>query len=125
MDPREAYCPRSEWWGWHVSPVAVVRGRIEMTTKEFLAAGIRYEKGRYRDCRWCHGRGCSCCDAEAEKAYKEAFPDGPKPLATYRRDNHEEMEECRRVFGAESLRHAFGPDGDGMAEIMRKLRGDE
>ena len=93
-----------------------------MTTEEFLAAGIRYEKGRYRDCRWCQGRGCSGCDAEAERAYKRAFPDGPKPLATYRIDSPEEMAECRRVFGAESLQHAFGADGGGMTEILAKLR---
>ena len=75
-----------------------------MTTEEFLAAGIRYEPGRYRDCTWCGGRGCACCDAEAEKAYSAAFPDGPKPLASYRRDNPEEMAECRRVLDEDSGR---------------------
>jgi rubrerythrin len=24
MDPSEAYRPSSEWWGWHVSPVALI-----------------------------------------------------------------------------------------------------
>ena len=27
------------------------------------------------------------CDSEAEKAYKQEFPDGPKPLASVSRDD--------------------------------------
>jgi hypothetical protein len=34
------------------------------------------------ECKWCHGRGCLYCPAEAEKAYKRQFPDGPKPILT-------------------------------------------
>jgi len=34
MDPREAYRTTSEWWGWHVSPAAVVVGRIDMNELE-------------------------------------------------------------------------------------------
>jgi len=37
----------------------------------------------YRDCKWCKGKGCLQCKNEADKAYKEAFPDGPKPIATF------------------------------------------
>lgn len=37
----------------------------------------------YRDCRWCRGKGCLYCKAEADKAYKATFPDGPKPFATF------------------------------------------
>lgn len=46
---------------------------------------MRYDdtKEVYRDCRWCKGRGCLYCKAEADKAYKAAFPEGPKPIATF------------------------------------------
>lgn len=45
----------------------------------------RYDekRGIYRDCRWCHGRGCVYCPAEADKEYKRQFPDGPQPIATF------------------------------------------
>lgn len=46
---------------------------------------MRYDERteRYRDCRWCQGRGCLYCKAEADKAYKAMFPDGPQPIATF------------------------------------------
>jgi len=37
----------------------------------------------YRDCPWCHGKGCLACPEEADKEYKRQFPDGPKPIATF------------------------------------------
>jgi hypothetical protein len=40
-------------------------------------------KGAFRDCRWCRGKGCVYCESEARKAYERAFPDGPKPIATF------------------------------------------
>ena len=46
---------------------------------------MRYdeERGVYRDCKFCHGKGCLACPKEADAAYKREFPDGPKPIATY------------------------------------------
>lgn len=46
---------------------------------------MRYDEMKevYRDCRWCKGKGCLYCKAEADKAYKAAFPDGPQPMATF------------------------------------------
>jgi hypothetical protein len=40
------------------------------------------DRGVFRECKWCHGRGCLYCPAEAKKAYKRQFPDGPKPILT-------------------------------------------
>lgn len=59
---------------------------------------VRYDERsqRYRDCRWCGGRGCLACPGEADKAYKAAFPDGPKPIATF--DNTMEGREAIRGF---------------------------
>ncbi len=49
---------------------------------------VRYdeEKGIYRDCKFCHGRGCLACPGEAEKEYRRQFPDGPQPIATIQID---------------------------------------
>jgi hypothetical protein len=46
---------------------------------------VRYDERteRYRDCRWCSGKGCLYCKDERDKAYKAEFPDGPKPIATF------------------------------------------
>lgn len=69
--------------------------------------------GAYRDCRWCHGRGCLQCPEEYEKAALERA----KPILTAKIDNPAEMEEMRRVVGVEALEKAFGPGGDGIREI--------
>jgi hypothetical protein len=49
------------------------------------ALPVRYDERseRYRDCRWCGGRGCLACPGEAKKAYEAAFPGGAKPIATF------------------------------------------
>jgi len=84
---------------------------------------MRYdkEKGIYRDCRFCGGRGCLACPAEADKAYKKAFPDGPQPIAIFRRDNPGDMEKAKNTIGAKAITKAFGPDGNGMEEIIDNL----
>lgn len=71
----------------------------------------------YRNCRWCGGRGCLYCEAEADKAYKAAFPDDPKPIATFP-NTPEGRAAAGRAIGAEALRKAFGPNGGGIAEII-------
>jgi hypothetical protein len=57
---------------------------------------MRYDPQReiYRDCRWCQGRGCLYCKDEADKAYKAAFPDGPKPIATFDTSTPEGREQA-------------------------------
>ena len=55
-----------------------------------LPAVWRHVPGFYRDCPWCGGRGCLQCDAEADKAYKRQFPDGPKPILTIPHDGTDE-----------------------------------
>lgn len=83
----------------------------------------RYDKERviYRDCKFCGGEGCLACSAEAEKAYKKAFPNGPKPIATFRKDSPEDMAKLKKVFGANALNKAFGPSGKGMEDILNNL----
>lgn len=79
----------------------------------------RFDGHRYRDCRWCGGRGCLQCESEANKAYKAAFPDGPKPIATFKLP--EEIDAARDAIGAEAIRKAFGAGGGGIGEIIGNI----
>lgn len=84
---------------------------------------IRYdeEKGIYRNCKFCGGEGCLACPTEADKAYREVFPDGPKPIATFTVDEPKELIRLRKACGKDALDKAFGPGGGGVAEIMENL----
>ena len=88
---------------------------------------MRYdsERGVYRDCKWCGGRGCLQCRIEAEKAYEAAFPGGAKPLAVYDMRTSEGIAAARKAIGLEALEHAFGPDGGGVDEIIRNTLQNE
>lgn len=76
-------------------------------------------KGAFSECSWCRGRGCNQCSFEREKYIKDHYDeDGmPKPLATFKRDDPDDMELAKEAIGMKALEHAFGPDGDGMNEI--------
>jgi hypothetical protein len=83
---------------------------------------VRYDDARkiYRDCRWCHGKGCLYCESEADKAYNAAFPDGPVPIATF--DNTPEgIAAAKAVIGSDAITKAFGLGGGGMAEFLSNL----
>lgn len=80
---------------------------------------MRFDGNKYRDCRWCGGSGCLYCAAEADKAYKRAFPDGPQPFATFTTD---EMPLAKQALGPDAIRKAFGPGGGGIEEIAETIR---
>ncbi len=84
---------------------------------------VRYDPERkiYRDCKWCHGKGCLSCEAEAEKEYKRQFPDGPKPIATFDLNDPKQVESAKQCIGAEALEKAFAPGGGGLSEILTNL----
>lgn len=82
----------------------------------------RFANGVYRDCPFCHGRGCLACPAEVDKEYNRQFPDGPKPLATFKLDDAGDMAIARETIGLEALTKAFGEGGGGVAEITENLR---
>lgn len=84
---------------------------------------MRFDGHRYIDCRWCQGRGCLQCEAEADAAYKRAFPDGPKPIATFRLDNPDDVERAKAVLSPDALNGFFGPGGGGMAAFMKAMEG--
>lgn len=79
----------------------------------------RFDGFRYRDCRWCGGRGCLACEGEADKDYKAQFPSGPKPIATFRLP--EELDAANAAIGREAIEKAFSAGGGGIAEILANL----
>lgn len=77
----------------------------------------------YRDCRWCLGRGCLYCKAEADEAYKAAFPNGPQPIATFP-NTPEGMAAAKQAIGADAIAKAFDEGGGGVAEIIDNIPPD-
>jgi hypothetical protein len=61
---------------------------------------VRYDeqRGIYRDCKFCGGKGCLACPGEADKEYKRQFPNGPQPIATFKRDNPEDMARLKEFM---------------------------
>jgi len=76
---------------------------------------VRYDEAKaiYRDCRWCAGAGCLYCKAERDKDYARAFPDGPKPIATFNINDPDDMVKLREMFGPDALRAAPGSEDGG------------
>jgi hypothetical protein len=71
----------------------------------------RFANGIYRDCRFCGGRGCLACKAQADADYKSEFPDGPKPLATFRLDDPKDAELAKDLIGMKGLIKALRDAG--------------
>jgi hypothetical protein len=80
----------------------------------------RYDERRevYRDCRFCRGKGCLACPGEADKAYRRAFPEGPKPIATIKID---EIGQLKDVLGPDAMRRYFGYEAEGGDAFERDL----
>lgn len=74
---------------------------------------FHYPSHAYSNCRWCRGRGCLACAQQEEAARVQAA----KPIFTADLDKPEEVEQLQKVFGAEALIKAFGPDGGGLREV--------
>ncbi len=73
-------------------------------------------KGAFAGCKWCHGNGCMCCDAEREKAFERS----QQPILSV---THEELNDptlgpmIKDAIGADAIQEAFGPGGGGVKEI--------
>lgn len=81
----------------------------------------RFENGIYRDCKWCGGRGCLSCPAEADMEYKRQFPNGPEPLISFNTDDPKDAELMLKTIGGPALEKAFGKGGGGGAEILANI----
>ncbi|WP_337846801.1 hypothetical protein [Sphingomonas sp.] len=66
---------------------------------------------------------CARCAEAFNSAYEAAFPDGLKPVATFRLDDPTDVERARALFSPEALARTFGPGGGGMAEFRERLEG--
>ena len=65
---------------------------------------------------------CEHCNRAFDAAYAKAFPEGLKPIATFKLDDPADMDRARKAIGAEALAKAFGPAGRGMDEVLDNLR---
>lgn len=64
---------------------------------------------------------CQPCLDAFEESYRSAFPDAPKPIATFRADSPEDMERARAFLSPEALNKFFSPYGGGMPALMEAL----
>jgi hypothetical protein len=67
----------------------------------------------YRNCKFCHGRGCIACEGEKEK--DESLY--PEPMFVADPSNEHDMKLLKQFFGKEAVEKAFSEDGDGMREL--------
>jgi hypothetical protein len=65
---------------------------------------------------------CQRCLDAFDTSYRRAFPDGPKPIATFRTDDPADMERAKALLSPEALNGFFGPGGGGMAAFDAALR---
>jgi hypothetical protein len=47
-----------------------------------MGSSYAHHSDGFWGCRFCSGRGCLACASESDKAYRAAFPEGPKPILT-------------------------------------------
>ena len=66
---------------------------------------------------------CGRCAAAFDAAYQAAFPDGLKPVATFRLDNPDDVERAKAVLSPEALNGFFGPGGGGMGSFVAAIEG--
>lgn len=83
---------------------------------------MRFDGHRYAGCRWRGGRGCLQCEGEFNEAYAAAFPEGLKPVATFKLDNPDDVARAHQLLSPDSLRAIFGSGGGGMQELMRRIK---
>jgi hypothetical protein len=50
------------------------------------------------DCRFCRGRGCLNCDTLAEREYRRQFPKGPELVASFTRNDPEDLLLLRQLL---------------------------
>jgi len=93
-----------------------LKGRREVTMQ------ARFEKGVYRDCRWCGGRGCLSCPVEAERAYKREFPNGPEPLCTITNEEFDQA-DIREAMGQPGIERDHGDLGRLLQAIRDAVKG--
>ncbi len=102
-----------------LSALKALADKMERENPQPVDMRPRFANGRYRDCRWCGGKGCVSCKIECDKEYARQFPNGPGPLLVL--TTPEEIVAARSVIGVEAIEKAFGPNGGGMQEIVSNI----
>lgn len=64
---------------------------------------------------------CQRCRDAFDAAYAAAFPDGLKPIATFRLDTPEQRERAKDVLSPDTLNRFLGPGGEGLSAYERFL----
>lgn len=78
----------------------------------------RYANGKYRDCKFCGGKGCLACPSEADKEYNRQFPNGPQPIATLKLDDPDLAEKMQALIEEALGNEQLTPD---LTEDEKKL----
>lgn len=88
---------------------------------------LRYTPGRYRDCRFCAGRGCPGCDFEAKRDFEKVA--SQCPIATFKFDSPLDMAALRSVF-SDTVMQSHPLDKlveriSSIGEFLEDVRGDQ
>jgi hypothetical protein len=67
---------------------------------------------------------CQRCREAFDAAYKEAFPEGLKPIATFQLGDEADMARARKLLSPDALRQFFSPDGGGLSALQQAIRDD-
>src|SRR5579863_5530963 len=95
----------------------MARRRYPLPRGANLAAG-------FWGCSFCGGRGCLACQQQADRSYREQFPDGPKPILTINAEYHLEMatmqdDGCPNIDIPEVFPEPTGDDS--LSRIVRSI----
>lgn len=61
-------------------------------------------------------------EAELDAAYKQAFPNGPVPIASFDLNDPASAAKARELLGPDAMRRHFGPGGGGMDAFEQSLK---
>lgn len=64
-------------------------------------------------------------EEELDAGFRAAFPEGPKPIATFRADNPADVERAKALLSPAALNGFFGPGGGGMEAFMAAVEAAE
>jgi len=67
---------------------------------------------------------CARCREAFDAAYARAFPEGLKPIATFRLDDPDDMSRAKDLLSPEAMNRFFGPGGGGMSAFEAALQGE-
>jgi len=65
---------------------------------------------------------CPRCREAFDAAYSQAFPEGLKPIATFKLGDEKDMERARRLLSPDALRQFFAPGGGGVPALTAAIQ---